>query len=167
MWFVNWGYGWDAKTAWTTNNTFVWTPGDTNPYYRIGVWVKSATNTANTFEASAEMNYPTGERVLTMTSTTTTTSSTVTAVALVPDTTGTGVGVPVTFTATPTGGVAPQQYKWFVFNGTWTAVTNTCGRQPARTPTTAWVYGCAAQRQRLISCRLRRSTATPSSKHDL
>ena len=124
-WFVDWAYGWEARTAWTTNNTFVWSPGDTNPYYRVGVWVKSATNTTNTLEAAAEMAFPTTNPVLTAptTTTTTTTASNVSSVTLVPDRTGTGVGVPVTFTATPTGGVAPQQYKWFVFNGAWTAVT--------------------------------------------
>jgi hypothetical protein len=122
-WFVDNGYGWLAKTGWTTTNTFVFSPGDENPLYRVGVWVKSATNTAEYREQSAEMAFPTTKPVLTAPSATTT-SSKATSVALTADRSGTGIGVPVTFTAAPTGGAAPHQYKWFVYNGTgWAAVT--------------------------------------------
>jgi hypothetical protein len=122
-WFVDNGYGWQAKTGWTTANTFVWAPGDTNPLYRIGLWVKSATNSTDNREYSTEMAFPTTEPTY-GSALTTTTSSKVSAVTLTPDKIGTGVGVPVTFTAAPAGGVAPHQYKWFIYNGTgWTAVT--------------------------------------------
>lgn len=126
MWFVNNGYGWSAKTGWTTSNTYAWSPGDSNAYYRVGVWVKSANNTGATQEASAEMNFPTIEPTYAMPSPTNTGTNTskVTSMTLTPDKTGTSVGVSVTFTAVPTGGVSPYQYKWFIYNGSgWTAVT--------------------------------------------
>ena len=48
------------------------------------------------------------------------------------------VGTTVTWTATPTGGVAPVQYKWWVFDGSWKDQGNWTGSNIFRwTPTHA------------------------------
>ena len=47
-----------------------------------------------------------------------------------------GLGTTVTFTATPTGGQAPYQYRWAVWNGTaWTVSAWGTGNTYAWTPT--------------------------------
>ncbi len=46
-------------------------------------------------------------------------------------------GTTITFTATATGGTAPYQYKWWVYNGTWSMVQNwSTSNTYAWTPTT-------------------------------
>lgn len=138
-WFIYNGYGWLSPTGWTTSNTFSWSPGDTNPLYKIGLWVRSAGNAADAKEFSAEMAFPTVEPIVAAPiATASAPASKASSVALTPNQTGTGPGVTVTFTATPSGGVAPHQYKWFVYDGAWRAVTGwTTSSQFAWTPTVA------------------------------
>jgi cell wall-associated protease len=52
------GQKWTAVTAWSTTNTFNWTPTFANSQYRVGVWVKSAGNTADAPEVTASIDFP-------------------------------------------------------------------------------------------------------------
>jgi hypothetical protein len=51
-----------ASHPWTTSNTFTWTPTVARPYYRISVWVKSAGNPADIYEALTEVYFPIDRR---------------------------------------------------------------------------------------------------------
>jgi cell wall-associated protease len=56
-WLINNGNGWVAQGGWTTSNTFTWTPSSPSAKYRVSVWVKSATNTADAAEATTAFEY--------------------------------------------------------------------------------------------------------------
>jgi hypothetical protein len=116
-WFIYDGATWTAAGSWSTSNTFVWTPTIANSRYRVSVWARSAGKTNDYFEASTESAFPIDGGA---------TVSRVTAVTL-----GTNliapqkVGTTVVWTAFGSGGMAPHQFKWFVFDGTaWLAASN-------------------------------------------
>jgi hypothetical protein len=46
-WWLWDGATWTVLEEWSTGNTFAWTPSTPNPNYAIGVWVRSAGNTAD------------------------------------------------------------------------------------------------------------------------
>lgn len=50
--------GQTTSHPWTTSNTFTWVPTAARPYYRISVWVKSAGNPADIYEALTEVYFP-------------------------------------------------------------------------------------------------------------
>jgi len=113
-WWLFDGQVWSILANWSTNNTFAWTPATANPNYRIGVWVRSAGNPADSPEIAASIAFP-------IAGVQTVTSVTLTSDVSAPQAQGTMI----TFTATPSGGRAPQEYKWWLFDGqTWTPVTN-------------------------------------------
>lgn len=56
-WFVYDGTAWVAQGGWTSSNTFTWTPASANPKYKISVWAKNATSTADAPEASLAFEY--------------------------------------------------------------------------------------------------------------
>jgi cell wall-associated protease len=127
QWLVYDGANWNTVGSWTTSNTFAWTPTQAGASYQVGVWTRSSGNTANASEKSAAAAFAiTVARV---------TSVSLTADASAPR----AMNATVTWTATPTGGTAPIQYQWLVYDGTtWNTVggwttTNTF----AWTPTTA------------------------------
>ncbi|MGE3842064.1 MAG: S8 family serine peptidase [Vicinamibacterales bacterium] len=110
-WLITSGGAWSTVSNWSTSNTFVWTPGRPGSAYQIGVWVRSAPNTANTYEAGAVSAY-----VITGVS-----SVALTANKTAPQAPGTTV----TWTAAPTGGTGPYQYKWLVTSGgAWSVASN-------------------------------------------
>lgn len=127
-WLFN-GDTWTTVSAWTTSNSYTWTPATANSNYRVGVWVKSAGNSADALEASAESTFAIAGAA----------SGPVSALALGANQVAPQApGTVVTWTATPTGGVGPHQYKWFVFNGSWAAVTTwTTASTFAWTPSSA------------------------------
>jgi hypothetical protein len=49
-WFLYDGSSWLLMSNWTTSNQFNWVPQAPNSQYRIGVWVRSANNTADMYE---------------------------------------------------------------------------------------------------------------------
>ena len=106
-WFVSDGANWTTIGGWTSNSDFTWSPAAPNSNYRIRVWAKSAANTADQPEATAEQSFSI-----------TAGTTPVSAVKLTSDKTSPqGIGAPIRFTATPSGGTAPFVYKWSVSGG--------------------------------------------------
>src|SRR5207253_641028 len=107
-WWVFDGAAWSVAREWSVANTFAWTPATPNSNYRVGVWVKSASTPGDTFDrpqSTSSVAFAIDSSNLTLT-------------GITPDKTAPqGAGTTVTFTATAIGGVAPLQYKWFVFDG--------------------------------------------------
>jgi hypothetical protein len=103
-WLLFNGTAWSTLQDWGVGNVLAWTPADENPNYRIGVWVRSAGNTADAAERAQSMLFPIVRPRLS-------------ALALSADRVAPQApGTTTTFTATPTGGVGPYQYKWLVFD---------------------------------------------------
>ena len=121
-WWIYDGANWLVRRDWSTSNTWTWTPTVANSAYRIAVWVRNAGSTADTYDNSASngsISFPI-----------TTSSSSSPGGTLILNGISTSrpspspVGVAVTFTASISGGVGPQQFKWFVYDGsTWWAQT--------------------------------------------
>lgn len=126
-WLVHDGNQWSTATGWSTSTTFDWTPAVANNGSRLGVWVRSASNTADQAEMTSSMDFP-------ITSGTGTTSPP-------PPPSGTGrltavtlsankpapqpAGTLITFSAVPTGGASPHQYKWLMHDGlVWRVVSD-------------------------------------------
>ena len=123
-WYIYNGLSWASPTGWTTASTFTWSPGDENPNYEIGVWVKSAGNAADALESSAQMSFPTTALPPPTVAPAPAPATKVSSVALTPNVTTAVAGSTVLWTAVPSGGVAPQQYKWWVYDGAaWVAAT--------------------------------------------
>jgi hypothetical protein len=99
-----------ASSVWTTSNEHVWTPAVANAGYRVTVGVRSAGSIADAAEATSSMDFPiTANRVA---------SVTLAANKTAPQASGTTIS----WTASPVGGEAPHQYKWWIYDGaTWTA----------------------------------------------
>jgi hypothetical protein len=51
------GSTWTDMTTWTTTSTWTWTPATSNNNYIVRVWVRSAGETANTPDASAQVSF--------------------------------------------------------------------------------------------------------------
>lgn len=109
-WWTFDGSVWSEAGTWTTSNSFTWKPTTTNANYRVGVWVRSAGNTADTMEASSSVPFAiTGAGP---------SSGPVSAVTLVANRVAPQApGTAITWTAVATGGATPSQYKWWVYNG--------------------------------------------------
>jgi cell wall-associated protease len=107
-WYVYNAKTWSIGQVWSTNNTFAWTPS-TPGSYQLQVWARNSGTTTDTAEAHKTLAYTvTPPPPLSVTSLTANQAS--------PQ----PIGTPITFTTTATGGVAPYQYKWYVYNGkTW------------------------------------------------
>ncbi|MFN0144356.1 MAG: S8 family serine peptidase, partial [Mycobacterium sp.] len=109
-WMVYNGVAWSMQ-PWTTASTFTWTPGATGAYY-VGVWVKSDGNSADAAEVPESVAFTVAGVG--------SSSVGLTANRAAPQPAGTQV----TWTASPVGGTAPHQYKWWSFDGvSWTAQT--------------------------------------------
>jgi YVTN family beta-propeller protein len=121
---------WDVLQDWGTSPTVVWRAWQGLSVQRIQVWARSGGNTADTAEAYKEIIYTVTRNVPTVTS--------LTADQAAPQ----PIRTPITFTATATGGVAPVQYKWWVFNGsTWSVGQAwSAGNTFAWTPTAPGSY---------------------------
>ena len=110
------GSSWTALTGWGASNQFTWSPKAPNNNYKLGVWTKQSTNTADQPEASAEQPFV-------INSTAVVTPPKVSSVTLTANTKSPiGLGNKVLFTAEPSGGVKPYQYEWRVSDGSQTVV---------------------------------------------
>jgi hypothetical protein len=112
-WLVFDGSGWVNQTNWGTPNTFTWTPSAANPQYQVRVWARSARSRADQPQALATVPFSIGS------------PNTVTAPVSKLTVTSTPspqpAGTALSFVATPVGGTAPYQYKWYTYDGAgWT-----------------------------------------------
>ena len=113
-WLISDGSTSTVGADWTSSNRYTWTPSIAGANYRVTVWVRSAGNIADAFEASTAAAFTISPA---------TTATRVTAVRLVPNrATPQPPLTAITWTATPSSGVAPHQYKWLVSDGTTTTV---------------------------------------------
>ena len=107
-WWLWNGATWSLLRDWSTSNTLAWTPSTPNPAYAIAVWGRNAGETANqpsNAGTNVGMYFPIQGSALTITALTANLSA--------PQ----SPGSPVTFTATASGGTAPYQFKWWLWNG--------------------------------------------------
>jgi len=119
-WWVYNGSSWTIVNNWSGANTYTWTPGQPSLYYRIGVWVRNATTTADVSDSNLSVPYPITAAALATPLTITSLSSNL----LSPRTTGTAI----TFTAAALGGAGPYQFKWWLYDGrAWAIVQNWSG----------------------------------------
>ena len=126
------GVNWTMARNWGSA-TFTWTPAAANAKYRVGVWARDSTTAAD---------IPTHNLSVPYVVTGTATSESFGVVALTPSVTGPrAVGTTVTFTASASGGSAPYQFKWWVFDGvSWTMAQNWGGNTFAWTPAVSGNY---------------------------
>jgi len=108
---------------WSAGATFVWRPTVANPAYQVIASVRSAGNTDNMFESYTQLAYPINPpapaKVLGISTD-------------VPS--PQGPGMTITFTASASGGTAPYQYKWWLWNGSaWNVV-----QEWSASPAFAW-----------------------------
>ncbi len=96
------GASYTVRREWGPNIPFAWTPTQPNLAYRVGVWLKSAGNPADAFEAGDAITYPIAGAVLTLMGLTAT-----------PDAPQ-PIRTSITFTAAATGGTPPYQVKWWL-----------------------------------------------------
>ncbi|HSC70856.1 MAG TPA: hypothetical protein VLH58_05850, partial [Candidatus Methylomirabilis sp.] len=91
---------------WAPGVSVTWTPAAPNPNYRIIVWARSAGSTVNSNAVSRVVVFPIDPPPPTVPS-------------LTADRGAPGiVNTPITFTATLSGGVAPYETKWWLWDGT-------------------------------------------------
>jgi hypothetical protein len=121
-WWLFDGVTWTVAQTWSTTATFTWTPTVANGNYTISVWARSAGNPIDAPEKSAGTVYA----IL---------GTSISGLTLgVDHPTPQPAGTAVTFTAAASGGLAPYQYKWWLFDGTtWTVAQNW-----STTPTFTW-----------------------------
>jgi hypothetical protein len=115
-WWLYDGANWIQRSDWSTSNSWTWTPSAANSAYIVGVWIRNAGSTVDTAAAVGSMPF-----AITSGSTPTTAPSTSGPLKLTGISSSRGapspVGVSVQFTAQISGGAAPQQYKWWLFDG--------------------------------------------------
>lgn len=117
-WWLWNGATWTLVKDWSTGNSLTWVPTQANPSYRIGVWARSATSTADTFDNSDStgtmyFEIVPGTAPLALYS--------LSMDRPAPQTAGT----PITFTVGASGGSGSIAYKWRIWNGSvWTTVQN-------------------------------------------
>jgi hypothetical protein len=121
-WWVFDGSSWSVLQTWTTNNVYTWTPTSSMPNARIAVWVRNAGSTIDAYDNAASNGsiafpisgggnqQPPPPAALTLTG--------FSANLAAPQ----AVGTSVTFTASASGGTAPYQYKWLLYDGSTTSV---------------------------------------------
>lgn len=122
------GANWSTVREWSTQNTFVWTPTAANANYRMSVWARGA-GSSEYYEATTEayfaINAPAASARVT--------SVTLSANRVSPQ----PINTTITWTAVPTGGIAPHQYQFWLFDGaTWTSLPWQTSNTLAWTPTT-------------------------------
>jgi subtilisin family serine protease len=131
--FLIWdGAVWNEGRAWGSSSTFVWTPSIANAGYKIAVLARGSWNTGTSEVTVAQ---PFAIRPF------------VTALALTSDVAAPqATGATISFTATATGGEAPYQYQYAVWDG----VAWTIARAWATSNAFAWTPGTANANYRVV-----------------
>jgi hypothetical protein len=125
------GSSWEVLKNWSPDTSVTWTP-TTAGTYRLQVWVRSVGSSAvyEAWKNAADAVVEDARAKLTE----------LTSVPPVP----VGVGTPVTWTATATGGTAPLQYKFYLYNqgaASWSLLQDySPANQATWTPQTAGTY---------------------------
>jgi cell wall-associated protease len=110
-WLFN-GTTWTVVRDWSSSATWAWTPTKPGSSYQVGVWVRDSTMTSDIATYYKIMPFA-------ISGTSTTTSGPLRIIAVTSNLQSPQLaGTRVTFTASAAGGVAPYQYKWWVFDGT-------------------------------------------------
>jgi hypothetical protein len=151
-WLLYNGDTWSVLQNWTTSNSYAWTPSTTNAEYRVGVWVRNAGSTADTYDdnATASLLFP----IAPMAPGTPLLLTGINADRMSPQASGTSI----TFTATATGGSGNYQYKWWIFDGvSWTVVQGWSGSR-----TFTWTPGSASASYR-VGLWVRNASSTVDS----
>ena len=128
-WWLFDGTTWAIARDWSTSNSFAWTPSAPNPNFTVGVWVRSAGETAD--QPSGSFANPAGSMTIAFPIQASFASLTgLTANLAAPQ----SPGSTIVFSATATAGTAPYQFKWWLFNGTTWAIA----RDWSTSSTFAW-----------------------------
>ncbi|HKH71586.1 MAG TPA: hypothetical protein VKA59_09570, partial [Vicinamibacterales bacterium] len=119
-WWLFDGANWTILQGWSSSNTYTWTPAVANSAFRVGVWVRNSGSTADAYD-NPQSNGSIAFAVNPATAATSLRLTGLTSDLSAPQ----PVGTPIAFTATASGGTAPYQFKWFVFDGkTWVEMQN-------------------------------------------
>lgn len=118
-WWLYDGIRWTEVRNWSTSNSYTWAPAIANTSYRLNVKVRSAGKTSEIEEAKAGIEFPISSTVPPSTAppptvgTSRATAVTLTANKAAPQ----APGAAITWTASAVaGGVAPYQYKFYVWD---------------------------------------------------
>jgi hypothetical protein len=103
-WWLHDGKSWNVAREWSASNTFTWTPGVANPKAAVGVWVRGATSNGE-FETAIGLPFPIVRPPVIL--------NAIVASKPAPQAPGTAI----TFTASASGGVAPLEYRWWLYDG--------------------------------------------------
>ena len=132
-WLLYNGSEWDVVKNWSGSNLLRWSPAFANPRYRVSVWVRTAGNAVDEFEARTEAAFAIDEVPSTAPLARSSPAMPVNAVPVSPVSTVTlasdhlspqPVGTVITWTAIATGGGTGRQFKWFVYDGSsWTTAS--------------------------------------------
>ena len=108
-WWLWDGNSWLLARDWGASS-FTWTPTTANANYRIGIWARDATTTADVSSVNFSVPYvivsppPPDSRLMIL--------------GITPSIPGSiRAGQSVTFTTSAAGGLAPYQFKWWFFDG--------------------------------------------------
>jgi Putative Ig domain/Glucodextranase, domain B len=107
-WWVFNGTAWFVAQDWSTSASLAWRPSTPGSYI-VAVWARNAGVTVDASQALFQVNY-----VVTTGTTAPLSISSLTSSLASPQPANTSIS----FTAAATGGNAPYQFKWWVFNGT-------------------------------------------------
>jgi large repetitive protein len=111
-WWLFDGTAWTMVRNWSADATYTWTPTQAGSAYQIGVWVRDSTMTSNVGTYHRSMSFAVSGSSLPAPSQLAVTALGANRVSPQP------VGTAITFTASASGGRAPYQYKWWLFDGT-------------------------------------------------
>src|SRR5207253_306975 len=111
-WWLWNGTAWSIVQDWSASATFVWRPTTPNAAYQVIAWVRSAGNTADMLESYKQLAFAINPPApATLTGITTDKPAPQRRL------------VTIKVAASVTGGTAPYQYKWWLWNGTaWSIV---------------------------------------------
>lgn len=133
-WFIYNGSSWVVTQTWTSSNQWTWRPNSADSGARVAVWVRKASSTADAYDnanSNVSIPYPISAPATSAPApppppTTTTTSTPLRLTRISSSRSAPSpVGAGVQFTASVSGGVGPQQYKWFLYDGSsWLLMSN-------------------------------------------